>query len=210
MHSWSTAESYLKLFCSQPLYPRLVFFSMPGAKIKYADPVVDLLDTSRVFRHRLFREHCVLTNGIYVKVKLYCKYFFPSFSWFRTLLYFINVLILGFESAWTRRQSLHHYRQLPRLLFIPPQPRRSRHLVVRRPQRHRAADLNANSHGACTQWFASCRHVGLLASTRACRRSVIYFIKSFINIPVVIYLYSLHSIILLFSFYNFVNFQSSM
>eukprot|EP00047_Mylnosiga_fluctuans_P004128 m.232832 g.232832 ORF g.232832 m.232832 type:complete len:247 (+) comp12420_c0_seq1:55-795(+) len=34
---------------------------------KYADPVVDLLDTNRVFRHRLFREHCVFFNGIYVK-----------------------------------------------------------------------------------------------------------------------------------------------
>eukprot|EP00048_Salpingoeca_helianthica_P022623 m.19374 g.19374 ORF g.19374 m.19374 type:complete len:229 (+) comp7577_c0_seq1:42-728(+) len=34
---------------------------------KYADPVVDLLDTHRVFSHRLFREHCVFFNGIYVK-----------------------------------------------------------------------------------------------------------------------------------------------
>jgi hypothetical protein len=41
--------------------------SLPSL-FQYADPVVDLLDTHRVFRHRLFREHCVFFNGIYVKV----------------------------------------------------------------------------------------------------------------------------------------------
>lgn len=34
---------------------------------KYADPVADLLDIHRVFRHRLFRQHCVFHQGIYVK-----------------------------------------------------------------------------------------------------------------------------------------------
>lgn len=34
---------------------------------------MDLLDTNRVFRHRLFREHCVLTSGIYIKVRDYFK-----------------------------------------------------------------------------------------------------------------------------------------
>ena len=36
--------------------------------LQYADPVCDLLDKHRVFKHRLFREHCVFFNGIYVKV----------------------------------------------------------------------------------------------------------------------------------------------
>lgn len=34
---------------------------------KYADPVTDLLDPARVMRHRLFREHCVLHRGSFVK-----------------------------------------------------------------------------------------------------------------------------------------------
>ncbi|KAJ3009509.1 UNVERIFIED_CONTAM: hypothetical protein HDU68_002636 [Siphonaria sp. JEL0065] len=34
----------------------------------YADPVLDLLDPGRrIFRHRLFREHCVFYKGVYVK-----------------------------------------------------------------------------------------------------------------------------------------------
>lgn len=35
---------------------------------QYADPVSDHLDKQRVFRHRLFREHCVFHRGNYVKV----------------------------------------------------------------------------------------------------------------------------------------------
>eukprot|EP00053_Salpingoeca_punica_P012486 m.111760 g.111760 ORF g.111760 m.111760 type:complete len:265 (-) comp15959_c0_seq2:982-1776(-) len=34
---------------------------------KYADPVSDLLDIHKTFRHRLFREHCVYHQGTYVK-----------------------------------------------------------------------------------------------------------------------------------------------
>jgi carboxy-terminal domain RNA polymerase II polypeptide A small phosphatase len=34
---------------------------------KYANPVVDTIDTSRVVKHRLFREHCVFEEGNYVK-----------------------------------------------------------------------------------------------------------------------------------------------
>ncbi|XP_033113794.1 carboxy-terminal domain RNA polymerase II polypeptide A small phosphatase 1-like isoform X2 [Anneissia japonica] len=34
---------------------------------KYADPVADLLDKSRIFRSRLFRESCVFHRGNYIK-----------------------------------------------------------------------------------------------------------------------------------------------
>ncbi|RIA86580.1 HAD-like domain-containing protein [Glomus cerebriforme] len=34
---------------------------------KYADPVLDMLDTSKVVKHRLFRESCVNHKGNYVK-----------------------------------------------------------------------------------------------------------------------------------------------
>lgn len=34
---------------------------------KYADAVIDLLDHTRVVRHRLFREHCSFHQGAYVK-----------------------------------------------------------------------------------------------------------------------------------------------
>jgi RNA polymerase II subunit A small phosphatase-like protein len=35
---------------------------------QYADPVLDMLDTGRVVRHRLFRESCYNHKGNYVKV----------------------------------------------------------------------------------------------------------------------------------------------
>ena len=34
---------------------------------KYADPVLDRIDKKRFITHRLFREHCVMHNGSYVK-----------------------------------------------------------------------------------------------------------------------------------------------
>jgi RNA polymerase II subunit A small phosphatase-like protein len=39
-----------------------------GANYQYADPVLDMLDTGRVVRHRLFRESCYNHKGNYVKV----------------------------------------------------------------------------------------------------------------------------------------------
>lgn len=34
---------------------------------KYADPLMDILDTNRVCGERLFREHCTYMNSIYIK-----------------------------------------------------------------------------------------------------------------------------------------------
>eukprot|EP00043_Microstomoeca_roanoka_P001666 m.33946 g.33946 ORF g.33946 m.33946 type:complete len:247 (+) comp10951_c1_seq1:503-1243(+) len=34
---------------------------------KYADPVADRLDPHQNITHRLFREHCVMTNGLFIK-----------------------------------------------------------------------------------------------------------------------------------------------
>lgn len=33
----------------------------------YADPLMDILDADKSCTARLFREHCTLTNGVYVK-----------------------------------------------------------------------------------------------------------------------------------------------
>ncbi|EGD82273.1 small CTD phosphatase 1 [Salpingoeca rosetta] len=34
---------------------------------KYADPVADLLDPGSAIAHRLFREHCVMSHGVFIK-----------------------------------------------------------------------------------------------------------------------------------------------
>lgn len=34
---------------------------------KYADPLVDILDTKKLIDDRLFREHCTSIQGVYVK-----------------------------------------------------------------------------------------------------------------------------------------------
>lgn len=34
---------------------------------KYADPLMDILDTNKVAPQRLFREHCTFYNGLFVK-----------------------------------------------------------------------------------------------------------------------------------------------
>lgn len=34
---------------------------------KYADPLLDIIDKNRVCQYRLFREHCTMINGVYVK-----------------------------------------------------------------------------------------------------------------------------------------------
>jgi Dullard-like phosphatase family protein len=46
-------------------YYEIVLFTASMAK--YADPVLDRIDKKRVISHRLFREHCVMHNGGYVK-----------------------------------------------------------------------------------------------------------------------------------------------
>ncbi len=33
----------------------------------YANPLIDQLDTRRMVTYRLFREHCTLVNGMFVK-----------------------------------------------------------------------------------------------------------------------------------------------
>jgi RNA polymerase II subunit A small phosphatase-like protein len=33
----------------------------------YANPLIDKLDTRRYVSHRLFREHCVHTSGVFIK-----------------------------------------------------------------------------------------------------------------------------------------------
>lgn len=42
---------------------------------KYADAVIDCVDTSKVVQHRLFRESCTVLRGHYIKV---CGYFTVS------------------------------------------------------------------------------------------------------------------------------------
>lgn len=46
-------------------YYEVVVFTASMAK--YADPVLDRIDKGRCISHRLFREHCVMHNGAYVK-----------------------------------------------------------------------------------------------------------------------------------------------
>jgi len=46
-------------------YYELIVFT--ASLSKYADPLLDLLDTKRVISRRLFREHCVFYDGHYVK-----------------------------------------------------------------------------------------------------------------------------------------------
>lgn len=46
-------------------YYEVVIFT--ASLSSYADSVINLLDTTKVVSSRLFREHCTLTNGIYLK-----------------------------------------------------------------------------------------------------------------------------------------------
>ena len=48
------------------IYEVVVFTASLG---KYANPVLDTIDTHNVVQHRLFREHCVFEEGNYVKVR---------------------------------------------------------------------------------------------------------------------------------------------
>lgn len=47
------------------IYYEVVVFTASMAK--YADPVLDRIDRNKYITHRLFREHCVMHNGVYVK-----------------------------------------------------------------------------------------------------------------------------------------------
>jgi len=47
-----------------PMYEIVIF---TASLSKYADPVLDLLDTTRVVHHRLFREACTNYKGNFVK-----------------------------------------------------------------------------------------------------------------------------------------------
>ncbi|CAI5733885.1 unnamed protein product [Hyaloperonospora brassicae] len=67
--------SYLVYMCMRPgaqefLVEMAQYFEIvvyTASLSKYADPLLDALDTERVLRYRLYREHCVQHNGAYVK-----------------------------------------------------------------------------------------------------------------------------------------------
>jgi TFIIF-interacting CTD phosphatase-like protein len=46
------------------LYEVIIF---TASLSKYADPLIDILDADKICSYRLFREHCTLLNGVYVK-----------------------------------------------------------------------------------------------------------------------------------------------
>jgi len=65
---WARSTRSSSLLHPSPRY--VSFMAISGfADFQYADPVLDMLDTGRVVRHRLFRESCYNHKGNYVKVR---------------------------------------------------------------------------------------------------------------------------------------------
>ena len=57
---------YVNEFLSRmSLFYELVIFTASVAP--YANPLLDILDKGKVISHRLFRQHCVYTSGVYIK-----------------------------------------------------------------------------------------------------------------------------------------------
>ena len=46
-------------------YYEIVIFT--ASLSKYANPLLDIIDPKKVCSYRLFREHCILINGIFIK-----------------------------------------------------------------------------------------------------------------------------------------------
>ncbi|KAI8812313.1 HAD-like domain-containing protein, partial [Cladochytrium replicatum] len=51
----------------QRLGPQFEMVVFTASVAKYADPVLDILDTHKVIKHRLFRDACIMYRGNYVK-----------------------------------------------------------------------------------------------------------------------------------------------
>lgn len=79
----------MKLLFSLPRWPKYSNFSslVITFTLKYADPVLDLLDIHKVIHHRLFRESCSCFKGSYVK-DMVSFLFTQSASFFSLICYF--------------------------------------------------------------------------------------------------------------------------